>query len=229
MPAIDIRTDLSGFHRSLVALRAEQVPFATALTLTRLAKGAAANESAAIASTFDTPTPFTQRAVRTESATKQRPVALVAIKDVQAGYLAPYVRGGARSLGGKKGMLVPREVAVNRYGNLTRSKLAQLKARPDVFIGTVKFKSGARVSGVWQRGATKRGERYKGGGEYGTRGKHSVIGGNRTTLKLLIQFEDTTPVPKRLPFEEVVRRHVHRHADATFRAAIKEAVSSRRR
>lgn len=229
MPAIDIRADLSGFHRSLIALKAKQVPFATALALTRLAKGAAASEADAIADTFDTPTPFTTRAVRIEPATKSKPVAVVALKDVQAQYLAPYVHGGLRALGGKRGMLVPREVGVNKYGNLTRNKLAQLKARPDVFIGTVKFRSGARVSGVWQRSATRRGDRYKGGGEYGTLGKHNLVAGQRTTLKLLIQFEDTTPAPKRLPFEQVVREYVHRNANAAFRDALRQALATARR
>lgn len=228
MPTIDIRTDLSGFHKSLISLQAKQVPFATALALTRLAKGAAEAESAAIAATFDTPTPFTQRAVRTESATKSRPVALVEIKDVQAGYLAPYVRGGLRALGGKRGMIVPRDVGVNKYGNLARGKLAALKARPDTFIGTVKFKNGNHVSGVWQRSATARGARRKGNGEYGTRGKHHRVAGNRTTLKLLIQFKDTTTAPKQLPFEATVRSSVQRNANAAFRDALKQAVASAR-
>lgn len=137
--------------------------------------------------------------------------------------------GGNRSLGTKRGMLAPRAVGLNQYGNLSKGKLASLKSKPGVFIGPVTLKNGRTINGVWQRGKTKRGERYKGGGEYGTRGKLNKIGGARTTLKLLIQFEDTTPVRKRLPFEKVARMYIQRNATAAFDAALRRALQTSRR
>lgn len=228
MIGVSIKADLQPLHRAMIALGAKQVPFATSLALNELAGGVAVEESVAVEQTFDTPTPFTRNAFRVEVATKSRPIAIVAVKDIQAAYLAPYVVGGDRSLGTKRGMLAPRGVPLNQFGNLTRRKLAQLKAKPNTFIGPVRFKNGKVVNGVWQRGDTKRGERYKGQGDYGTRGKHNVVAGNRTTLTLLIQFEDSTPVRKHLPFEERAQKYVARNAAPAFDRALQRAFSTAR-
>lgn len=230
MIGIDIRGDLRPLQRAMIALRAEQVPFAMSLALNALAKGVSADQTKLLDETFDTPTPFTEKAYRIEVATKSRPVAVVAAKDIQAQYLEPYVHGGQRSYGEKKGMLGPRDVGLNKYGNLSKGKLQSLKAKPGVFIGSVRFrKSGNTVSGVWQRGATPRGTRHKGGGEHGTKGKNTnVIGGVRTTLKLLIQFEDTSEVPKRLPFEQRSRSYLKANAAREFDAALRRAMQTAR-
>jgi len=214
---VNIKGNLSPLHRGLIALRSQQVPFAVSLALNTLARGAAADERELIEQTFDSPTPFTQNAYRVEVATKSRPIAIVAAKDIQAQYLQPYVVGGARFLGTKKGMLVPRAVPVNRYHNLTRGKLAALKGKPGVFIGPVKTRSGRIINGVWQRPAN--GIRRDGG--KGTKG--------RTGLRLLIQFEDTTPAPKRLPFEQRARAYIDRHARAAFEDALRMAIATARR
>lgn len=201
---IDIRPDLRGIHRAMIALKAEQVPFATALALNDLAAGVRGAETDAVKSTFESPTPFTERAFRIEPATKRDPVAIVAIKDIQAAYLRPYVEGGKRWLGTKKGMLKPVNVGVNRYGNLTRGKLASLKAKSSVTIGAIKTRKGETINGVWQRG-------------------------KKRELSLLIRFEDTTEAPKRLPFEAVARSYVREHAAAAFDRALRRANETRRR
>lgn len=201
----------------MIDLRARQVPFATSLALNTLARGVAVEERELIGQTFDSPTPFTQNAYRVEVATKSRPVAIVAAKDIQAQYLTPYVVGGARFLGTKKAMLAPRGVALNRYGNLTRGKLQALKGKPNVFIGPVKTRSGRIVNGVWQRPVN--GQRRD--GTRGTQGK--------TGLRLLIQFEDTTPAPKRLPFEQRARAYIDRHSRAAFEYALRMTFATPRR
>lgn len=217
MLAVNIRGNLAPVHRALIDLRAKQVPFATSLALNFLARGVAADERELIGQTFESPTPFTRNAYRVEVATKSRPIAVVAAKDIQAQYLSPYVRGGARFLGTKKAMLAPRAVSLNRYGNLTRGKLQALKGKPNVFIGPVKTRSGRIINGVWQRPAN--GQRRD--GTRGTKGK--------TGLRLLIQFEDTTPAPKRLPFEQRARAYIDRHARAAFEDALRMAIATARR
>lgn len=230
MIAVAIAADLKPLHRAMIALSAKQIPFATSLALNDLAYGFKAETPALVADTFDTPTPFTQNAFRVIPSTKARPIAVVAAKDIQAEYLEPYVHGGSRSLGTKRGMLAPRGTRLNQYGNLPKSTMQRLKGKPNVFVGPVTFrKTGKTISGVWERGQTKRGERYKGGGDYGTRGKHNVVGGARTTLKLLIQFEDTTPVRKHLPFEERARAYVKANAADAFSRALIRAVATARR
>jgi hypothetical protein len=149
----------------------------------------AAVETAEEKHVFDNPTPFTQRAIGKTTATKKTLRATVFIKDKtsegggQNAYLAPYVRGGNRSLGSKKGMLAPekKNLRTNQYGNLPRGTLQRLKGKPNVFIGSITFKANGRtVSGVWQRDPTKRGTRRQ--GEFGTRGdSQGKVHGARTT------------------------------------------------
>lgn len=217
MIAIGIKADLSGLHRTMIALGAKQVPFAMALAVNNLAKGVALVERELIDKTFDTPTRFTENAYRIEVATKAKPVAIVAAKDIQAQYLNPYVVGGDRFLGTKKGMLGPRDLPLNKYGNLTKGKLQALKAKPGIFIGPVRTKAGKVVNGVWQRttGAA--------------RNKAAKAGGFAGPLKLLIQFEDTTPVRKRLPFEQTARTYLKRNAAREFDAALQRANATARR
>jgi hypothetical protein len=229
--SINMRADLSGLQRALFTLGAEQVPFASAMALTALARGAVGEEKKAVLSTFDSPTPFTQNAFFAVPAKKNNLIAWVKAKDVQASYLEPYVVGGERSLGTKEGMIVPRQVATNRYGNLPRGKLKAVLGKPNVFVGKITFKkTGRTVSGVFERGVTPRGNRRKGGGEYGTKGNNqNAIGGARTTLKMLMQFEDTTEAPKRSPMEARARAYVKANAKAEFMAAMRKAMASARR
>lgn len=214
----DIRADLKPLQRAFVALSAKQVPFATSLALNALAKGVAAQERDEVDQTFDKATPFTENAFRIEVATKARPIARVAAKDIQAEYLQPYVFGGVRSLGTKRGMLAPRAVSLNQYGNLTKGKLASLKGKPGVFIGKVTTRGGKVINGVWQRKApAKVGRGRKGAAK-------PQVGG----LKLLIQFEDTTPVKKRFDFFGRANAYLKANAAREFDAALKRAFATAR-
>lgn len=212
MLVADITGNIASVKRGLGEFRADQVPFAISLGLNYLARGVAEVEQDEIERTFDKPTPFTRNAYRIQVATKSRPIAVVAAKDIQAQYLAPYVNGGERFLGTKKAMLAPRAIKTNQYGNLPRAKLAQLKAKPGVFIGAVRTRGGKTVNGVWQRPTA------------GSR-RGSARGG----LKLLIQFEDTTTVPKHLRFYERARAYLDRNTQSAFDAAMRQALATSRR
>lgn len=218
MISIDIRGDLKPLQKAFIGLRAKQVPFATSLAVNNLAKGVVQAERALIDHTFETPTPFTENAYRIEVATKGRPIAIVAAKDIQAEYLEPYVDGGPRFLGDKKAMLAPRAVRVNQYGNLPRGKLQSLKGRKDIFVGPVHTKSGKVINGVWQRTVrSSAGSRRRNAGTAAA-----------SPLKLLIRFEDTTPVRKKLQFYPVAREYVRRNAAAVFNEAMKRALATAR-
>ena len=217
MIGIDIRADLRPLQRAMVALRAEQVPFAMSLALNALATGVAAAERDEVAKTFDKPTRFTANAFRIQVATKTRHVAIVAIKDIQAEYLRPYVVGGDRSLGTKRGMLAPRGVSLNQYGNLIKGKLASLRGKPGVFIGPVTTKSGKVINGVWQRIPAKTGGSSR-------KGLAKPRG-----LKLLIQFEDSTPVRKRLDFYGRAQRYARANAAHEFDIGLRRAMATARR
>lgn len=214
MITISLKADFRPVERAFNRFQQKQIPFARALALTRLAQGVQAAERQAISETFDNPTPFTLNGIVVKPATKTRPVAIVYARDIAGAYLAPYVNGGDRSLGKKKGMLVPRDVPLNQYGNLSAGTLARLKAKPGVFIGPVKTKSGKVINGVWQRPTSAK---------IGKRGKILKQGG---PLKLLIQFADTTPVQKHLPFYERARAYLKRNARREFAAAMRQALAT---
>ena len=219
MIALNIKADLRPLQRAFIDLRAKQVPFATALALTTLAKGVQQVEREEVLATFATPTPFTQNAFAVKPATKTNQIATVFAKDIQAAYLEPYVDGGMRSLGGKRGMLVPRDVGTNAYGNLPKAALARLKGKPGVFIGPVTTKAGRVINGVWQRPTQTRA---------GKRGKDAQAkpAGH---LKLLIQFEDTTEAPKHLDFYGRAHAYIRRNAASAFNDAMVRALATARR
>jgi hypothetical protein len=219
MIAIDIRPDLKGLQRAFVNLRAKQAPFATALALNNLAKGIVQQERDELSSDFKKHTPFTDNAFRIEVATKNKPIAVVAAKDIQASYLEPYVFGGDRSLGTKKGMLSPitQNLQLNQYGNIPRGKLQSLKGKPGVFIGPVKTKAGI-INGVWrQRPSLNTGRR-------GTRGMAGIDRGGK--LDLLIKFTNTSPVPHRFNFFGRARSYIKANAAREFDAAMRRAFAT---
>ncbi|MDB5412633.1 MAG: hypothetical protein JWR10_968 [Rubritepida sp.] len=208
--ALDIKPDLRSVHRAMMSLGAKQVPFANSVALNALAKGVATTERDEVAKEFETPTPFTVNSMRIEVATKSKPVSFVAVKDIQAEYLEPYVVGGQRALGKKRGMLAPRAVGLNRYGNLTRGKLASLKSKPGVYIGGIRTKAGKVINGVWQRPRPAKAGKAKGG------------------LKLLLQFTDTTEAPKHLAFYERGTAYVRANAAREYGLALQRALATAR-
>jgi hypothetical protein len=131
--------------RRFKALASDQVPFAVATGLTRIAQRAQNDVERSLPQKIDRPTPFTQRGVGSTVATKRRPTSRVFIKRVQAQYLGLLERGGTLRPK-RKSLVVPAGVRLNRYGNLTRNKVKKLLARKDVFSGTVNG-----TPGIWQR------------------------------------------------------------------------------
>jgi len=229
MLSIRADIDLKPLHRALLDFGNKQVTFGAAIALTNLAKGVSAVESDQVKSSFDSPTPFTQNGFRIVPATKGTLASFVMVKDIQAQYLAPYVFGGPRFLGSKQAMLVPKQQALNQYGNIPRNTLKRLSGRKDIFIGPVRFKNGQTVNGVWQRPIV-------GTGRDGTRGlknrkgdkQASAMVGASTRLVLLIRFEDTTEVPKHLPFFERAEAYVRANARREFEAGMRQALASAR-
>jgi hypothetical protein len=217
--ALNIKVDLKPLQRAFIDLRSKQVPFATALALTTLAKGAQALERADILETFPTATPFTQGGVAITPATKSRQVATVFIKDIQSAYLEPFVDGGVHYLGGKRGLLVPKGINVNQYGNLPKGKLQALKGKPGIFVGSVKTKHGL-INGVWQRPVAA---------SVATKGsKRGTVAKPRAPMKLLIRFEDPQPVKEHLDFYRRAERYLRANAPAVFNQSMRKALATAR-
>lgn len=146
MITISVRSDLARMQRTMTELERRQLPFATALALTRTAQAAQRAVVRELPSAFDRPTPFTQRGVAVKAATKQTLEAEVFVRPIQAAYLALQEAGGTREPK-KRALVIPAGIRLNQYGNIPARALARAKGRKDVFVGTVKGKAG-----FWQRG-----------------------------------------------------------------------------
>lgn len=228
---IVLKTDLRAFSKGMSQLQKTQLPFAISQALTATAGHAGLAWQDEMREQLDRPTPFTVNSVGVRGARKTDLTARVYLKDVAAAYLEPFVSGGSHFLGGKRAILAPKAVPLNQYGNLPRRKIAALQARPDVFVGPVRLKSGQVVSGVWQRGP--KGARRKGG--VGTKGSHNIkhneaqgLAGhnNRTTLKLLVRFSDPLTVTQHLNFRDRAEQAVREHFDTEFAKAFARAIAT---
>ncbi len=192
---ISLRSNIKELTKKLDAFAQKQVPFATAMALTSLAKIVKQSETEALVQELDRPTPFTQNAFSVKAATKTSLTAVVFAKDIQAAYLAP-VETGARQVVKKTALTMPVDISLNSYGNIPKGALQRLKGNPNVFVGQVKTKDGM-IGGVWQR---------VGAGTVITRGKHKGSRSAATalepkgSLKLLIKFTDPVAVKPKLHY-----------------------------
>ena len=203
---ISVHANVKEISRSLSRLAHSQINFATAQALTSLAKEVQADEIRNIATTFRKPKPFTQKSVGIQGARKDTLQAKVFVRPIAAKYLEPYEKGGSHVLSGRA-LINPKNIKLDRYGQLPRKALARLKARKDVFIGKIKTSKGA-VNGVWQRIPAKR--------------------KLPAHLKLLIRFGDSLPVKKRLNYRSRAQAIVDRRFNAVFAEAMSKALASAR-
>lgn len=104
MISISVQSEFDQLARFLTDVQKRQLPFATALALTDVAKGTQTDLQAEMAKVFDRPVPYTLRGVYAMPATKARPTAGVFFRDfagkgVPAGrYLKPQIQGGGRAM-----------------------------------------------------------------------------------------------------------------------------------
>lgn len=223
MFSISVRADFQAAARGLSALERKQLPFATATALTSLAKLAQAAEKKALPQIFDRPTPFTVNSIGVKGARKASLVATVFVKDIAAAYLAPFEFGGPHKLiGSGRTWLNPKDKALlNQYGNFSKSAIDRLKARPDVFVGTVHTRNGEQIGGVWQRPAPTK--IINTPGKRGTK----LRGANKTGhLKLLVRFGDAMPVKQHLNFGKRSEATVKANAAAEFAKALAKALAT---
>jgi hypothetical protein len=209
--------DLSNQLQSLK----KQIPYATARALTSVARQIQEAEKEQIKKKLDNPTPFTVNAVGSVGARKDNLVAKVFVRPVAAAYLEPFEFGGAHKLNGSA-LLNPKDIKLNKYGNLTRTKLQQLKGRMDVFIGTVDG-----VNGVWQRVNTKKKRKGK-----NKRLPRSANGTRRERakdvgfLRLLIRFGDALPVHGHLDYMKTAQTMAQQLMPGEMAKALDEAMKT---
>lgn len=136
--------NLNDLSRQLESIK-KQIPFATARAMTSVVRQIGDAQKTAMSRRLDNPTPFTVNSVRAAGATKNNLVARLYVMDTAAAYLTPFETGGVHHLS-SSALLNPKNIRLNKYGNLPRTKLAQLKGKTNTFIGDVQG-----VNGVWRR------------------------------------------------------------------------------
>lgn len=208
--------DLRDLSRELQKIK-KQIPFATAQAMTSVVRQIAAAEKTAFRRKLENPTPFTVNSVGSVGARRDNLIAKVFVRDIAAAYLEPFEFGGVHKLNGQA-LLNPKDVKLNKYGNLSRNKLSQLKAKSNVFIGDIDG-----VNGVWQRAKVKKGKKGK------KRQKRSANGTQRPRAKnpmpkLLIRFGDALPVKPTLGYMDRAEKMAAGLMPGALSKAIDEAL-----
>lgn len=144
MFTISVKDSLDKMVKTLTNIQQHQVPFATALALTKTAQDMQSSLTSGL-DVFDRPTSFTKRAFAVKRAEKRLLTAKVYARPIQAAYLRWQVEGGTR-YPKRKGIPIPKGIGLNSYGNMPNKAIQKLLARPDVFSGTVKG-----IGGIWKR------------------------------------------------------------------------------
>lgn len=211
-------TRLNELKSHLQSLR-KQIPFALSQALTSVARDIAAAEKTALIRRLESPTSFTVNAVGSIGARKSNLQAKVFVRDIAASYLAPFEFGGQHKLN-SSALLNPKNIKLNKYGNLPRNKLNQLKAKNNVFIGEV----GSR-NGVFQRIKSKKRKMVK------KRLKRSANGTRRPrdkspAPKLLIQFGNALPVKPVLGYMDRAEKMAFALMPAALSTAISQALKT---
>lgn len=211
-------SDIKDLSAALQSLK-KQIPFATAQALTSVARQIAAGEKVAFQRKLESPTPFTVNAVGSAGARRDNLTAKVFVRDIAAAYLEPLEFGGVHKLNGNA-LLNPKDVKLNKYGNLGRNKLSQLKAKSNVFIGDIDG-----INGVWQRVKVKKSKKGK------KRQKRSANGTRREREKnpmpkLLIRFGDALPVKPTLGYMDRAEKMAANLMPGAISKAISEALKT---
>lgn len=188
----------------------KQIPFATAQAMTKVVRQIELAQKTAFERHLESPTPFTVKSVGSVAARKNNLTAKVFVRDTAAGYLEPFEFGGEHKLN-SQALLNPKNVKLNKYGNMPRNKLSQLKAKENVFV----------VNAVWQRKKPMKAKKR--------RAKRSANGTRRPkrkqrSPKLLIRFGDALPVTPVLGYMDRARTMANALLPSALNQAIAEAI-----
>ncbi|MEQ5370420.1 hypothetical protein [Morganella morganii] len=210
-------TDLSNQLRTL----RKQIPFATAQAMTSVVRKIEDAQKVAMQRNLDNPTPFTVKSVKSRGARKSDLKAKVFVMNTAAAYLEPFEIGGVHKLNGSA-LLNPKDIKLNKYGNLPRNKMSALKSKENTFIGDI-----GGVNGVWQRKKAKKGKKDR------KRLQRSPNGTRRNRKKqpmpkLLIRFGDALPVEPVLGYQDRAMKMTQALLPQEINRAIAEAIRTAR-
>lgn len=213
-------TDLANQLRTI----RKQIPFATAQALTSTVRKIENAQKVALQRHLESPTPFTVKSVKSRGARKSDLRAKVFVMKTASTYLEPFEEGGIHKLNGSA-LLNPKNIKLNKYGNLPRNKVSSLKTKDNVFIGELSTRYGKNVSGVWERKKAKKVKKNR------KRLKRSPNGTRRERMpsrppKLLIRFGDALAVQPVLGYQNRAQRMAQALLPQEISRAIEEAMRS---
>lgn len=223
LPTINISSDIDKLAQWARVVARDQVPFATALALTKTAQQASEAVTAALPRELDKPTAFTMRAFGVSKATKQSLAAVVYAKDVQAKYLRYQVYGGQRAPA-KRAQKLPTAINLNEFGNIPRGEIARLVQLARAGKSLTKAR-GLRL-GVSSKVELFYGEPGDGrpAGVY----KRIKQGSAQHLIPLVVFPHEAVRYTPRLPMQTIVERVVRARLAANWRDAWATALRSAR-
>lgn len=224
-----LQAGLKGFEK--------QIPFATALALTKSAQAAQKDLIAAMSSHLDNPTPFTLRSTFVRPATKNKLVAEVGIKDFAAKgtpaarYLFPQIHGGKR--GDKRseramrfaGLLKPGQYLIpgddaklNKYGNLTSGQVVKA-------LSAVRGQIDPAQNTGSQRSTAKQ---KRSGRQYIFMPNAGIFYRQGKSLRSFLIIGNQPSYQKRFDFNGIMQASIESHLPDQIQAAIDYALSTAR-
>lgn len=249
MMQVTVTHELDDLRRKLVAMREQQIPYATARALTATAKAAQVDTVREMQRVFDRPTPFVLSGVRTRPATKANLTAEVLLKDDAAKSvplakaLAHQVTGGPRWWKRSEGSLrrigllgndenaVPGGAAtMDSYGNMSRGQIVQILAYFQAF-GQQGYKANTTQARREKLAAGKAGRKY-GVRFYYKRdrpGRGIYVAtqtGFGSAIKPVLMFVRRAQYRKRLDMLAVVDRTKREQFSRLFEDAMRQAMAT---
>lgn len=246
MIKMSVKFDMGPVQRHLAAVQ-RQVPFATAVALTRTAKRVQAELIDEMKREFDRPTPWTLKATFLSSAKPRNLEAVTGIKDQayagnrlsSAQILSHQFAGGGRHvkalevwlrragyLGANEFVAPGAGAKLDRYGNMSRGQvqqiLSQLKAGADSAShasGSARSKRNVKRAGkiFWSNGSGRAAHLPR--GAWQRAGLHLV----KPLLIAVASPSYTRRIDLRKLGEKVVRQHAQREFNQALEAALRTA------
>lgn len=240
---IDVRSNIRDVLKGMESIRRDQVPFATALALTRTAQDVKAAEVDEMRKVFDRPTPYALNSLFIKPATKSNLSAAVWVKDdVSKGtpaekFILPEVEGGERrhkhfELALIRAGLMPSDmyavpgdrIELDRYGNISGPLIEQILSA----LGAADTVSG-HMSNRTMRSRKRRGPRPeyfvgRPGNGKGPLGIWQRVGRGARPIIIFVKHPAYRP---RFNFWAIAERVTEARFKPNFATAYNQAIASR--
>lgn len=231
----DIRSNVKEVSRWLDDAQKKQLPFATALAMTKTAQEVKVEEISTMKRVFNNPTPYALNALRVSPAKKKDLIASVEFKDFAAKgtpakrFLNPEVHGGGRSqksserqlapyMAGKRFTAPAQGYPRNQYGNIPGSTINRILSHL-----TVNRDATQNVTGSKRSKAKRANSQF-----FGIHGKGVFERKGKRKIRPVLIFTKAPHYTKRFPFYETGASVVKQRFNVNFEIAWQRAMGTAR-